>query len=126
MFQSNALGILRMTRATLPLLPHDSGTSNINIGLLAGCAAYEGGYAYCAAKAAELQITHALRLELCGTRIRVSSVDVDLAETEFSRVRLKGDAECAPKALRRSESAQGGRHRRNSRVGCEPSGARQQ
>lgn len=97
MFQSNALGILRMTRAALPLLPHDSGASIINIGSLAGRTAYEGGSAYCGAKAAELQITRALRLELCGTGIRVSSVDPGLAETEFSLVRFKGDAERAKK-----------------------------
>ncbi|MCW5550855.1 MAG: SDR family NAD(P)-dependent oxidoreductase [Verrucomicrobiae bacterium] len=97
MFQSNALGILRMTRAALPLMPHDVGASIINIGSLAGRTAYEGGSAYCAAKAAELQITRALRLELCGTGIRVSSVDPGLAETEFSLVRFKGDTERAKK-----------------------------
>lgn len=97
MFQSNALGILRMTRAALPLMPHDVGASIINIGSLAGRTAYEGGSAYCAAKAAELQITRALRLELCGMGIRVSSVDPGLAETEFSLVRFKGDAERAKK-----------------------------
>ena len=46
---------------------------------------------YCGAKAAELQITKALRLELCGTGLRVSTVDPGMAETEFSMVRFKGD-----------------------------------
>jgi NADP-dependent 3-hydroxy acid dehydrogenase YdfG len=92
MFQSNVLGILRVTRAVLPLIPHDAGASILNIGSVAGHAAYEGGAAYCAAKAGELQITRALRLELNGTGIRVGTVDPGLAETEFSLVRFKGDA----------------------------------
>lgn len=97
MFQSNVLGILRMTRAVLPLIPHDAGSSIINIGSVAGHTAYEGGAAYCAAKAGELQITRALRLELNGTGIRVGTVDPGLAETEFSLVRFKGDAARAKK-----------------------------
>ena len=75
MFQSNVLGILRVTRAVLPLIPHDAGASILNIGSVAGHTAYEGGAAYCAAKAGELQITRALRLELNGTGIRVGTVD---------------------------------------------------
>jgi len=92
MVQTNVLGVLRVTRAALPLMPHDSGASIINIGSVAGHTAYEGGAVYCAAKAGELQITRALRLELNGTGIRVSTVDPGLAETEFSLVRFKGDA----------------------------------
>ena len=91
MLQANVLGVLRMTRAVLPLMLNNSGSSIINIGSLAGHVAYEGGAAYCAAKAGELQITRALRLELNGTGIRVSTVDPGLAETEFSIVRFKGD-----------------------------------
>ncbi len=92
MIQSNVLGVLRMTRAALPLMPHDAGACIINIGSVAGHTAYEGGAVYCAAKAGELQITRALRLELLGTGIRVGTVDPGLAETEFSLVRFKGDA----------------------------------
>lgn len=97
MLQTNVLGILRMTRAILPLMPHDAGSSIINIGSTAGHTAYEGGGAYCAAKAGELQITRVLRLELNGTGIRVSTVDPGLAETEFSVVRFKGDEARAKK-----------------------------
>lgn len=97
MIQSNVLGVLRMIRAALPLMPHDAGASIINIGSVAGRQAYEGGAVYCAAKAAELQMTRALRLELFGTGIRVSTVDPGLAETEFSLVRFKGDAAAAKK-----------------------------
>jgi 3-hydroxy acid dehydrogenase/malonic semialdehyde reductase len=92
MIQSNVLGVLRMTRAALPLMPHDTGACIINIGSVAGHTAYEGGAVYCAAKAGELQITRALRLELLGTGIRVGTVDPGLAETEFSLVRFKGNA----------------------------------
>lgn len=97
MVQSNLLGVLRVTRAALPLMPHDAGGSIINVGSVAGRTAYEGGSAYCAVKAGELQITRALRLELCGTGVRVSTIDPGLAETEFSVVRFKGDQERARK-----------------------------
>ena len=97
MIQTNVLGVLRVTRAALPLMPHDAGATLINIGSTAGHTAYEGGAAYCAAKAGELQITRALRMELNGTGIRVGTVDPGLAETEFSLVRFKGDAERAEK-----------------------------
>jgi len=96
MFEINVLGVLRMTRAILPLMKDTQG-SIINIGSVAGRVAYEGGAAYCGAKAAELQITRALRLELSGTGLRVSTVDPGMAETEFSVVRFKGDAEKAKK-----------------------------
>jgi 3-hydroxy acid dehydrogenase / malonic semialdehyde reductase len=97
MMQTNVLGVLRMTRAVLPRMPRDAGASILNIGSIAGRVAYEGGAAYCAAKAGELQITRALRLELSGTGIRVGTVDPGLAETEFSMVRFKGDAARAAK-----------------------------
>jgi 3-hydroxy acid dehydrogenase/malonic semialdehyde reductase len=95
MVQTNLLGVLRVTRAALPLLPRDAGASIINIGSVAGRTAYAGGSAYCAAKAGELSITRALRHELFGTGIRVSTVDPGLAETEFSVVRFKGDTKKA-------------------------------
>ena len=97
MMQTNVLGVLRMTRAALPLIPHDAGAAIINIGSIAGHIAYEGGAAYCAAKAAERKITETLRLELNGTGIRVSTIDPGMAETEFSLVRFKGDAARASK-----------------------------
>ena len=97
MMQTNVLGVLRMTRACLPLLTNNPGSAIINIGSIAGHTAYEGGAAYCAAKAGELQITRALRLELCGTGVRVSTIDPGFAETEFSIVRFNGDTDRARK-----------------------------
>ena len=95
MFQSNALGILRVTRAMLPLMKPYSGGIIINVGSIAGRVAYEGGSAYCASKAAEHSITKTLRLELNGTGLRVGTIDPGMAETEFSMVRLKGDKQKA-------------------------------
>jgi 3-hydroxy acid dehydrogenase / malonic semialdehyde reductase len=97
MIQSNVLGLLRVTRAALPMMVSNPGSSILNVGSLAGHVAYEGGAAYCAAKAGELQITRALRLELNGTGVRVSTIDPGLAETEFSIVRFKGDTARAKK-----------------------------
>ncbi|MBM3848152.1 MAG: SDR family NAD(P)-dependent oxidoreductase [Verrucomicrobia bacterium] len=97
MMQVNVLGVLRMTRAALPLLKANPGSMIINLGSIAGRVAYEGGAAYCAAKAGELQITRALRLELCGTGVRVGTLDPGMAETEFSVVRFKGDETRAAK-----------------------------
>jgi len=91
MLQSNVLSVLRVTRAALPLIPHDAGASIINVGSHADRWPYEGGSAYCGAKAAAAQITRVLRLELCGTGIRVCLLAPGLAETEFSIVRFKGD-----------------------------------
>src|SRR5438552_18989625 len=97
MVQTNVLGVLRVTRACLPLMTNNPGSYILNIGSVAGRVAYEGGAAYCGAKAAELKITQALRLELFGTGVRVGTIDPGMAETEFSVVRFKGDAERAKK-----------------------------
>ena len=97
MMQTNVLGVLRVTRALLPLLTGNPGSSILNIGSIAGRTAYEGGSAYCAAKAGELQITRALRLELSGTGVRVATIDPGFAETEFSLVRFQGDEARAKK-----------------------------
>ena len=97
MMETNVLGLLRMTRACLPLLLKNPGSSILNIGSIASRFAYEGGSAYCGAKAAEFMITRSLRLELSGTGVRVSTVDPGMAETEFSVVRFKGDEAKAKK-----------------------------
>ena len=91
MVQTNVLGLLRMTRACLPMLTANPGSSILNIGSIASRFAYEGGSAYCGAKAAEFMISRTLRLELSGTGVRVSTIDPGMAETEFSLVRFGGD-----------------------------------
>ena len=97
MMQTNVLGVLRMTRACLPLMTPNPGSYILNIGSVAGRTAYEKGAAYCGAKAAERFITRALRLELNGTGVRVGTIDPGMAETEFSMVRFNGDAARAKK-----------------------------
>jgi NADP-dependent 3-hydroxy acid dehydrogenase YdfG len=97
MMETNVLGLLRMTRASLPLLVKNPGSIILNIGSIASRFAYEGGSAYCGAKAAEFMITRSLRLELSGTGVRVGTVDPGMAETEFSVVRFKGDEAKAKK-----------------------------
>jgi NADP-dependent 3-hydroxy acid dehydrogenase YdfG len=97
MLQTNVLGILRVTRAALPWMVTNPGSTILNVGSYAGHVAYEGGSAYCAAKAGELQITRSLRLELCGTGVRVCSIDPGMVKTDFSLVRFKGDAARANK-----------------------------
>lgn len=97
MIESNFLGLMRVTRACLPLMMENPGSTIINIGSIAGRVAYEGGSVYCGVKAAEKQITQSLRLELNGTGIRVGTLDPGLAETEFSMVRFKGNQEKSDK-----------------------------
>ncbi len=97
MVQTNVLGLLRMTRACLPLMTDNPGSCILNIGSIAGRLAYENGSAYCAAKHGERAITQALRLELCGKPVRVCTIDPGFVETEFSLVRFDGDAERSKK-----------------------------
>ena len=97
MVESNFLGLMRVTRACLPLMVENSGSTIINIGSIAGRVAYEYGSVYCGVKAAEKSITQTLRLELNGTGVRVGTLDPGLALTEFSMVRFKGDEEKANK-----------------------------
>jgi serine 3-dehydrogenase len=91
MVQSNLLGLMRVTRAVLPLIPAHQGGTILNIGSIAGRQPYEGGSVYCGVKAAELSITKSMRLELVGSGIRVGTVDPGLVHTEFAYTRHKGD-----------------------------------
>lgn len=88
--ETNVNGLLRMTRLCLPHIR--DGGHIVNLGSIAGRQAYEGGASYIASKFAERGFTYALREDLLGRPIRVTTVDPGLAETEFSLVRYKGDA----------------------------------
>lgn len=98
MYDTNVLGLMRMTRALLPMLV-DSGAGHIvNITSLAGHAVYEGGAGYAAAKHAAAAVNDTLRLELYDRPVRVTEVAPGMVATEeFSLVRFKGDAEKAAK-----------------------------
>jgi NADP-dependent 3-hydroxy acid dehydrogenase YdfG len=92
-FGTNVNGLVRMTRLCLPHLADQAHI--VNMGSVAGRQAYEGGATYVAAKFAERGFTYALREDLLGRPIRITTVDAGLVETEFSLVRFKGDADKA-------------------------------
>jgi 3-hydroxy acid dehydrogenase / malonic semialdehyde reductase len=97
-FGVNVAGLVRMTRLCLP---HFGDWAHIvNMGSVAGRVAYEGGATYVAAKFAERGFTYALREDLLGRPIRITTVDPGLTETEFSIVRFKGDQEKAAAVYR--------------------------
>ncbi len=97
-FGTNVNGLVRMTRLCLP---HFGDWGHIvNMGSVAGRQAYEGGATYIAAKFAERGFTYALREDLLGRPIRITTVDPGLTETEFSLVRFKGDEEKAAAVYR--------------------------
>jgi 3-hydroxy acid dehydrogenase / malonic semialdehyde reductase len=92
-FGVNVAGLVRITRLCLP---HFGDWGHIvNMGSVAGRQAYPGGATYVAAKFAERGFTYALREDLLGRPIRITTVDAGLVETEFSLVRFKGDAALA-------------------------------
>ena len=92
-FGTNVNGLVRMTRLCLPYF-QDWGHI-VNMGSVAGRQAYPGGATYIAAKFAERGFTYALREDLLGRPIRITTVDAGMVMTEFSLVRFKGDAEQA-------------------------------
>jgi NADP-dependent 3-hydroxy acid dehydrogenase YdfG len=96
MYESNVIGLMRVTRALIPLLEKEDPGHIVNVVSIAGFETYPRGGGYTAAKHAALAVTRTLRLELLGRPIRVTEVDPGLVETEFSLVRL-GNAEQASK-----------------------------
>jgi NADP-dependent 3-hydroxy acid dehydrogenase YdfG len=98
MYEVNVLGLMRMTRALLPLLGASGDGHVVNVGSIAGIETYAGGAGYTAVKHAVRAITDTLRLELLGKPIRVTEVLPGLVdETEFSEVRFGGDRARAAK-----------------------------
>ncbi|TML84088.1 MAG: SDR family NAD(P)-dependent oxidoreductase [Actinobacteria bacterium] len=92
-FGTNVTGLVRITRLCLPHIR--DGGHVVNMGSVAGRQAYEGGATYIAAKFAERGFTYALREDLLGRPIRITTVDAGMVDTEFSLVRFKGDEEKA-------------------------------
>lgn len=97
MYETNVLGLMRVTRALLPALESSGDGHIVNIGSIAGIEAYEGGAGYTSVKHGVRAITQTLRLELLGKPIRVTEIAPGLVETEFSLVRFAGDEERAKK-----------------------------
>ena len=91
MIDTNIKGLLTMIRLVVPrMVKRDSGHV-INIGSVAGDAAYAGGNVYCGTKAAVKTITDGLRIDLAHTSVRVTNVKTGLVETHFSNVRFHGN-----------------------------------
>ena len=95
MMETNVLGLLRVTRAILPLLRRAPRAHIVNLGSVAGFEVYPGGVGYTASKHAVRAVTRTLRLELLGESIRVTEIEPGMVETEFSLVRFKGDQQRA-------------------------------
>ena len=95
MIETNVRGVLSVTRALLDGMIARGSGHVVNIGSIAGRAAYPSGSVYCATKAALDRITSGMRMDLLGTGVRVSTVDPGMVETEFSVVRFHGDEDRA-------------------------------
>lgn len=92
MFETNVLGVMRMTRALLGRLVESGDGHVVTIGSIAGWEPYAGGAGYNAAKFGARGVMGALRHELLGQPVRVTEIDPGMVETEFSLVRFGGDA----------------------------------
>jgi NADP-dependent 3-hydroxy acid dehydrogenase YdfG len=95
MWQVNVLGLMRVTRACIPLLRKAKHGHIVNLGSTAGFETYKGGAGYTATKHAVRAISRTLRLELNGEPIRVTEIAPGMVETEFSTVRFSGDRKAA-------------------------------
>ena len=101
---TNVNGLIRMTRLCLPHM-RDNGHV-VNIGSVAGRQAYEKGSLYVTSKFAVRGFTYALREDLLGRPIHICTVDPGLVQTDFSRVRFRGDEDTARKVYEGVEAMQ--------------------
>ncbi len=97
MIDTNIKGLLLMTRLIVPGMVERNRGHIINIGSVAGDAAYAGGNVYCATKAAVKALTDGLRIDVANTAIRVTNLKPGLVKTNFSNIRFHGDTERASK-----------------------------
>lgn len=91
MIDTNIKGLLALTQAVVPSMVARQNGHVINIGSVAGDAAYAGGSVYCATKAAVKALTDGLRIDLADTPVRVTNIKPGLVETNFSVTRFHGD-----------------------------------
>ncbi len=91
MIDTNIKGLLTMTRLIVPGMVERNRGHVINVGSVAGDAAYAGGNVYCATKAAVKALTDGLRIDVANTAIRVTNLKPGLVETNFSNIRFHGD-----------------------------------
>ena len=97
MIDTNITALLMITRMVVPGMVERGRGHIINIGSVAGDAAYPGGSVYCATKAAVKVLSDGLRMDLVDTPLRVTNVKPGLVETNFSVTRFGGDKERADK-----------------------------
>lgn len=97
MWETNVMGLLRMTQKLLPKIDASGNGHIVNIGSTAAIETYPGGGGYTASKFAVTAITETLRKELLGKPVRVTQINPGLVETEFSVVRFDGDRDQARK-----------------------------
>ncbi len=97
MLDTNVKGLLYVSRAVLPFMTARNKGHIINLGSVAAKDIYEKGNVYCASKAAVDAISKSMRTDLLRHRIKVTAIHPGAAETEFSLVRFKGDADTAKK-----------------------------
>ena len=95
MIDTNIKGLLTMTRLVVPGMVARNSGHIINIGSVAGDAAYAGGNVYCATKAAVKALSDGLRIDVANTAIRVTNLKPGLVETNFSNIRFHGDTDRA-------------------------------
>jgi 3-hydroxy acid dehydrogenase/malonic semialdehyde reductase len=95
MIDTNIKGLLYTTKAFLPQMIAAKTGHIVNLGSVAGYRVYPGGAIYCATKFAVRAITEGLRMDLLGTGIRVTEIAPGMVETNFSKVRFKGDVDKA-------------------------------
>lgn len=91
MIDTNIGGLLTMTRLVVPGMVSRNRGHVINMGSVAGDAAYAGGNVYCATKSAVKAISDGLRIDVAHTQVRVTNIKPGLVQTDFSRVRFHGD-----------------------------------
>lgn len=107
MIDTNIKGLLTMTRLIVPGMVERNRGHVINIGSVAGDAAYAGGNVYCATKSAVKAITDGLRIDVAHTRVRVTNIKPGLVETNFSNIRFHGDTQRADNVYRGIEPLTG-------------------
>ena len=95
MIDTNIKGLLTITRTVVPMMVARGKGHIINIGSVAGDAAYANGAVYCASKAAVKVLGDGLRIDLADTPLRVTTIKPGLVETNFSVVRFHGDKQRA-------------------------------
>lgn len=95
MIDTNVTGLVRITRAVLPGMVERNRGDVINLSSVAASYPYPGGNVYGATKAFVRQFSLNLRADLLGTKVRVTSIEPGMADTEFSLVRFAGDRERA-------------------------------